>query len=67
MHGLFFYLQVIFTVVILLATWAALYMGAFKGHKSGISLPAKAFRGMLSAVLAGASWFGLYSWSYLSW
>jgi hypothetical protein len=67
MHGIFFYLETFFMLFILFATGAALYMGIFKAHKSSVSLGAKLASGFLSAIIAGATWFGLYSWSYLSW
>ena len=67
MHGIFFYFELAFMVVLLLATGTALYMGVFRAHRTGVSLPSKVVRGMFSAFMSIALWFGLYSWSYLSW
>jgi hypothetical protein len=67
MHGIFFYFQVAFMLLLFLATGSALYMGVFRAHRDGLSLSSKVVRGMLSAFMSVAMWFGLYSWSYLSW
>lgn len=67
MHGLYFVTNLIFFAVLLLATGAALYMGVFRAHRDGVSMASKFFRGVLSALISGATWFGLSSWTYLSW
>lgn len=67
MHGIYFVTNLIFLAVLLLATGAALYMGVFKANRDGVPMASKFFRGVLSALISGVTWFGLYSWSYLSW
>ena len=67
MSGIAFYTQIVFSVFLLWATSAALYMGVFHAHRDTVSLRSKHLRGVFSVILACVIWFFLYSWSYLSW
>lgn len=67
MLGIYFYLQILFAVLLLWASSTALYMGVFHAHRDGASLRFKTAASCLSVLLASVFWYGMYSWTYLSW
>ena len=67
MHGLFYYTQPLFALILFLFTGVALFMGVFKAHKETASLPKKIGVGVLSGLISVIGWGFMYSWTYLSW
>lgn len=67
MHGIHLYLQPAFMLVLVLATGAALYMGLFRAHRTGLGLGRKILCGLASGVLSAVVWNILYSHQYLGW
>lgn len=67
MHGIYFLLQPLFMVLLVLAGAAALYMGVFKAHRPGAGFARKAVSGVLSGVLSATVWAISYSHHYLGW
>lgn len=67
MHGIYYYLQPAFLLLLVLAGAAALYLGVFKAQRPGRRAGTRALCGVLSGVLSAAFWIVLYSHQYLGW
>ncbi|MFA7167116.1 MAG: hypothetical protein WC124_14910 [Desulfoplanes sp.] len=67
MHGIYYYLEPLFMVFLMLVTTAALYMGIFKADHTSTSFSKKIFSGIASGVFSVAAWSFLYSHHYLGW
>lgn len=67
MHGIYFYLEPLFLLFLILITATALYVGLFKAHGPTASFVKKAFSGIASFTISGLAWFLMYSHQYLGW
>ncbi|WP_243545710.1 hypothetical protein [Pseudodesulfovibrio tunisiensis] len=67
MHGIYYITEPTLAAFLVLASTAALYMGAFKAHKSTASLVKKAFSGIASGTVSALAWFFMYSHQHLGW
>ena len=67
MHGIYFYLQPLFMLLLVFAGATALYMCLFKAHREDTGAARKAVSGVLSGVASATVWAISYSHCYLGW
>ena len=75
MLGIYFFLQIMFALLLLMASSAALYMGVYQGifrgifqaNRKSLALGPKFLAEVLCVGVSALCWFFMYSWTYLSW
>lgn len=67
MHGIYYVLYPLMMLLLLVFSTYAIYAGIFKAHRPSTSLRKKMGSGCCSAIIAGTSWFFMYSYHYLNW
>ena len=67
MHGIYYIIQPLFAVLLVLMTAAALYMVVFKAHRDTASFAKKVVSGITGGLFSCLAWFFMYSHQYIGW